>query len=188
MVRIYVRIVNRDFGRSNVQLEGPPGGEADGEPRSTASSRSVQRPKGARLSAMLCLARTAGVWRNQSVPAVMTRLAKKGLRPAVCFIAKQVIRCPVMTFCAFRFAYFADVAWLNRFYFINIEAKSGYCRLAYKPPKSKATVPTNELKGFVFCLINHALDVPLLFKQALFARDVWPAKGLLRHEELPVLR
>ncbi len=58
------------------------------------------------------------------MPPFMTSRTKKGLRPAIGLISKEVPRRPMMVFCAIGAAYFALVAWVARLNLAHLEARS----------------------------------------------------------------
>ena len=74
------------------------------------------------MTAMLCLARAIGIWSNEVVPTLMTRLAQIGLRPTVSLIAKDMPRCPMMVLCSLCSAHLTNCRKLKRehFFYCNV--------------------------------------------------------------------
>lgn len=136
---------------------------------------------------MLCLAPTVGVWSNEIVPTFVARRTQERLRPAVCFISEQVKRCPMMVFGAIGAAHLALVPWPSRLNFPCFNACSQDNLLWNEVRSAVPTVAHVEIldrAALVFALY----DLPRLIPPALWARVVWPFKGLCNYETLPVLR
>lgn len=136
---------------------------------------------------MLCLARTAGVWSNEIVPALVARGAQERLRPTVSLVAEKMKRCPVMIFCAIGAAHLALVPWPARLNFPRLNTGSQDNLLGNEVRGAVPTVAHVEILDRT-ALVLALYDLPRLIPAALRARVVGPFKGLCNHETLPVLR
>lgn len=130
----------------------------------------------------LCLSRAICIWCNKIMPALMTGLAQKGLRPAVGIIAEQVIWRPVMVLCSICLAHGTNIAGFDWVNILRHKIKTLDCRFTCEMGEPVAAVATNKLECFVPRLVNAPPNIPLFFTGAFFAGDVRPLEGFFCHE------
>jgi hypothetical protein len=136
---------------------------------------------------MLCLSSTVSVWSNEVVPTLVARWAQKRLWPLVTLIAKKVKRRPVVIFGAVGAAYLAFWPWLSRLNFAHFNSCSLHNLFRYVVHGAMPAVAHVEVLNRP-ALILALYNFPRLIPAALWARVVWPFKGLCNHETLPILR
>ena len=109
---------------------------------------------------MLYLARAIGIWGNKLMPLPMMRWAKVRNRPTVCFVAKQVIRRPMVFLRALCPTNFADIRQFRRVQLLNLDAGAldGFSfRVALRSP---AASNTNKWVFWVAAGIHIEPDTP----------------------------